>query len=54
MHPESPQAIVDMADAVGSTSQLLAAAKTLPHQRLIEATDRGIIYEMQQGVPDKE
>ncbi|EMR6169381.1 quinolinate synthase NadA [Escherichia coli] len=54
VHPESPQAIVDMADAVGSTSQLIAAAKTLPHQRLIVATDRGIFYKMQQAVPDKE
>ncbi|MCZ6029035.1 quinolinate synthase NadA, partial [Escherichia coli] len=35
VHPESPQAIVEMADAVGSTSQLIAAAKTLQHQRLI-------------------
>ncbi|WP_250216647.1 quinolinate synthase NadA, partial [Escherichia coli] len=49
-----PQAIVDMADAVGSTSQLIAAAKTLPHQRFIVATDRGIFYKMQQAVPDKE
>lgn len=40
VHPESPQAIVEMADAVGSTSQLIAAAKTLQHQRLIVATDR--------------
>ncbi len=54
VHPESPQAIVDMADAVGSTSQLIVAAKTLPHQRLIVATDRGIFYKMQQAVPDKE
>ncbi|EJE3888650.1 quinolinate synthase NadA [Escherichia coli] len=54
VHPESPQAIVDMADAVGSTSQLIAAAKTLPHQRLIVATDRCIFYKMQQAVPDKE
>lgn len=54
VHPESPQAIVDMADAVGSTSQLIAAAKTVPHQRLIVATDRGIFYKMQQAVPDKE
>ena len=30
------------------------AAKTLPHQRLIVATDRGIFYKMQQAVPDKE
>lgn len=54
VHPESPQAIVEMADAVGSTSQLIAAAKTLPHQRLIVATDRGIFYKMRQAVPDKE
>lgn len=54
VHPESPQAIVDMADAVGSTSQLLSAAKTLPHQQLIVATDRGIFYKMQQAVPEKE
>lgn len=30
VHPESPQAIVEMADAVGSTSQLIAAAKACP------------------------
>ncbi|EPJ7070815.1 TPA: quinolinate synthase NadA [Citrobacter freundii] len=54
VHPESPQSIVDMADAVGSTSQLINAAKSLPHQQLIVATDRGIFYKMQQAVPDKE
>lgn len=35
VHPESPQAIVEMADAVGSTSQLIAAAKSLPQRQLI-------------------
>ncbi|VEC58194.1 quinolinate synthase A [Klebsiella aerogenes] len=39
VHPESPQAIVEMADAVGSTSQLIAAAKSLPQRQLIVATD---------------
>ncbi|EOI5728510.1 quinolinate synthase NadA [Cronobacter malonaticus] len=53
VHPESPQAIVDMADAVGSTSQLINAAKTLPHPQLIVATDRGIFYKMQQACPEK-
>ncbi|EFB1501419.1 quinolinate synthase NadA [Escherichia albertii] len=53
VHPESPQSIVEMADAIGSTSQLINAAKTLPHQQLIVATDRGIFYKMQQAVPDK-
>ncbi|CNI96892.1 quinolinate synthase NadA [Yersinia mollaretii] len=54
VHPESPRAIADMADAVGSTSQLIQAAKTLPQQKLIVATDRGIFYKMQQACPDKE
>ncbi|OON38899.1 quinolinate synthase [Izhakiella australiensis] len=54
VHPESPQAVVDLADAVGSTSQLIQAAKRLPHAQMIVATDRGIFYKMQQAVPDKE
>ncbi|ECN9831128.1 quinolinate synthase NadA, partial [Salmonella enterica subsp. enterica serovar Tennessee] len=54
VHPESPQSIVEMADAVGSTSQLIKAAKMLPHRQLIVATDRGIFYKMQQAVPEKE
>ncbi|HBZ17187.1 quinolinate synthase NadA [Pantoea sp. NPDC088449] len=54
VHPESPQAIVDLADAVGSTSQLIQAAQSLPHPQMIVATDRGIFYKMQQAVPNKE
>ncbi|CCG86649.1 quinolinate synthase NadA [Erwinia piriflorinigrans] len=53
VHPESPQAIVDLADAVGSTSQLIQAARTLPQRQIIVATDRGIFYKMQQACPDK-
>ena len=53
VHPESPQSIVEMADVVGSTSQLIQAAKSLPHQQLIVATDRGIFYRMQQACPEK-
>lgn len=54
VHPESPQSVVDIADVVGSTSQLIAAAKNIPQQRLIVATDQGIFYKMQQAVPEKE
>ena len=54
VHPESPQSVIDIADAVGSTSQLIAAAAELPHPKMIVATDRGIFYKMQQAVPDKE
>ncbi len=53
VHPESPESVVDVADAVGSTSQLIKAAQTLPHDTLIVATDRGIFYKMQQAVPEK-
>jgi len=53
VHPESPESVVNMADAVGSTSQLIAAAKTLPNPVLIVATDKAIFYKMQQAAPDK-
>ena len=53
VHPESPQAVVDLADAVGSTSQLIKASQELPNQTFIVATDRGIFYKMQQLSPNK-
>ena len=53
VHPESPASVIDMADSVGSTTQLINAAKTLPHKTFIVATDRGIFYKMQQAAPDK-
>ena len=53
VHPESPESVIDLADAVGSTSQLIAAAQRLPNKAFIVATDRGIFYKMQQLCPDK-
>ena len=54
VHPESPDSVVSLADVAGSTSQLISAAKELPNQQLIVATDQGILYKMQQVVPDKQ
>jgi len=54
VHPESPENVVNIADAVGSTSQLINAARTLPNRRFIVATDQGIFFKMQQAAPDKE
>ena len=54
VHPESPRAVVALADRVGSTSQIIQAAKTLPNRQFIVATDQGIFYKLQQQVPDKE
>ncbi len=53
VHPESPQAMVDIADAVGSTTQLIKAAQKMPNEHFIVATDRGIFYKMQQAAPGK-
>jgi quinolinate synthase len=55
VHPESPRAVVDMADVVGSTSQLIAAVRNMDRRQFIVATDQGIFYKMQQAAgPDKE
>ncbi|HEY7772044.1 MAG TPA: quinolinate synthase NadA [Marinagarivorans sp.] len=53
VHPESPASVVELADVVGSTSQLIQAAATLPNAEFIVATDQGIFYKMQQACPDK-
>ncbi len=53
VHPESPESVVMLADVVGSTSQIIAAAKTLPNERFIVATDKAIFYKMQQAAPGK-
>lgn len=53
VHPESPAAVVDIADVVGSTSQLINAAKEMDNSTFIVATDRGIFYKMQQLCPEK-
>lgn len=54
VHPESPANVIELADAVGSTSQLIAAARDLPNKHIIVATDEGIFYKMQQQAPAKE
>ena len=54
VHPESPESVVDLADVVGSTTQIINAARDLPNRQFIVATDQGIFYKMQQVVPDKE
>ena len=53
VHPESPESVIELADAVGSTSQLIKAAQTLPNPQFIVATDRGIFYKMQQLCPGR-
>lgn len=53
VHPESPAAVIALADAVGSTSQILHAARTLPAREFIVATDAGLMHQLRVQNPDK-
>ena len=53
VHPESPKKVIELADVVGSTSQLIKATQELPHKKFVVATDRGIFYKMKQAAPEK-
>jgi quinolinate synthase len=53
VHPESPAKVIELADVVGSTTQLIKAMKKLPHKKFIVATDKGIFYKMKQAAPEK-
>lgn len=53
VHPESPAAVIGLADAVGSTSQIVKAAGQLPHELFIVATDRGLFHKLRQRYPHK-
>lgn len=53
VHPESPAAVIDLADCVGSTSQILKAASDLPHDTFIVATDRGLFHQLRRAEPYK-
>jgi quinolinate synthase len=46
--------VLELADVVGSTSQIIKAAQQRPERRFIVATDHGIFYKLQQQAPDKE
>jgi quinolinate synthase len=53
VHPESPQAVVELADVVGSTTALINAVKDRDEQTFIVATDNGIFHKMHQVAPSK-
>jgi quinolinate synthase len=53
VHPESPPAVVGLADVVGSTTQLINASQRLAAREFIVATDNGILHKMRTLSPDK-
>jgi len=54
VHPESPSSVVDLADSVGSTSQLINYANLSNAKKFIVATDKGIFYQLLKNNPEKE
>lgn len=53
VHPESPADVVALADAVGSTSALLKAARELDAPEFIVATDNGMMHKLRTLNPKK-
>lgn len=54
VHPESPPEVIELADVVGSTSQLIRAAAELDTDTLIVATESGIFHKMREAAPGKQ
>ncbi len=52
-HPESEAPILETATYIGSTSGMIDFVKNNPANEFIVATEAGILYKMQQEVPDK-
>ena len=52
-HPECEDAVLKMADYVGSTTGILKHALASPKQEFIVATEAGILHQMQKQAPDK-
>ncbi|MDR2992184.1 MAG: quinolinate synthase NadA [Burkholderiaceae bacterium] len=52
-HPESPADVVALADAVGSTSAILKAAREMDAQAFIVATDNGMLHKLRTLNPGK-
>jgi len=53
VHPESPEAVIEQADVVGSTTRLIKAVVEMDNRAFIVATDGGIFHKMQQLAPSK-
>ncbi len=52
-HPECPDAVLALADHVGSTSSILQFATAHPARTIIVATEPHIIHQMRKRCPDK-
>lgn len=53
VHPESPAAVIEQADMVGSTTGIIKAVVEMDAKKFIIATDTGIFHKIKQAAPDK-
>jgi len=54
VHPECPDDVIELADFVGSTSQILKQAGEVEAKTIIVGTEDGILYKLKEQNPDKE
>jgi quinolinate synthase len=52
-HPESPAGVLDEADYIGSTSQIIGFARDVDAQEFIVATDEGLFHHLRRMLPEK-
>lgn len=53
-HPECEDVVLEQADFIGSTSELLKFTQTDPSQKFIIMTEAGILHQMKKASPHKE
>jgi quinolinate synthase len=53
VHPESPAEVIRLADAVGSTTQIIRAAQSFDADEFIVATDSGMLHKLRTLMPRK-
>ncbi len=54
VHPECNREVVDLADEVLSTGQMVTFVKETDRQKIIVGTEKGMIHKLQSVAPDKE
>lgn len=52
-HPECRQEVLDLADFVGSTAQIIEFAKNNSHDKYLIATEMGILHKLKKDNPEK-
>jgi len=53
VHPECRPEVVEMADFVGSTKQIIDYANSSPNKKFIIGTEMGVMYKLKKDNPDK-